>query len=215
MKKQTIDILKNFSSINNSILIKKGNRLETVSGEKNILASVTVEDEFPVEHAIYSLNEFLSVLSLLNNPELDYGNNSVSMRSGKTSVKYVYSAPAVVISAPDIDLTVKDSELEISFDLSAEQLSQVIKASSVMQLPNLLLTSSRISVYNSKNKSGSDYNLVPENISGNAGVSLGLSVAMIKLLPGNYSVRASRKVVEFRSKDIPSLVYFVAVESNS
>jgi len=214
MKKQTIDILKNFATINNSILIKKGSKLETVSGEKNILASVTVDDVFPVEHAIYSLSEFLSVLSLLNNPELEYGNNAVSLRSGKTVVKYVYSSPAAIQSAPDIDLSVKDSDLLVSFDLASEQLAQVIKASSVMQLPDLSISEKRLTVFNKKNKTGSDYHLIPESLHGSSGSSLGVSVSLLKMLPGNYSVRVSQKVIEFRSKDIPTLVYFVAVESD-
>lgn len=212
MKKQTIDILKNFAGINTGILIKKGNRLETVSGEKNILASVSVEDTFPVEHAIYNLNEFLSVLSLLNVPSLEYGKDSVVLSSGGTKVRYVYSSPTTVVSPPDIDLSVKDPIL--SFDLTDTQLAQILKASSVMQLPDLLLTDTGLQVYTKKNKTGSNYSLVPENLVGKAGTVLNLSVALLKLLPGNYSVKASDAVVEFRSKDIPSLVYFVAVEVN-
>lgn len=212
MKKQTIDILKNFATINTGILIKKGNRLETVSGEKNVLASVSVEDTFPVEHAIYNLNEFLSVLSLLNVPSLDYGKDSVVLSSGGTKVRYVYSSPTTVVSPPDIDLSVKDPIL--SFDLTDAQLAQLLKASSVMQLPDLLLTNTGLQVYNKKNKSGSNYSLVPENLVGKSNTVLNLSVALLKLLPGNYSVKTSEAVVEFRSKDIPSLVYFVAVEVN-
>lgn len=212
MKKQTIDILKNFAGINTGILIKKGNRLETVSGEKNVLASVSVEDTFPVEHAIYNLNEFLSVISLLNVPSLDYGKDSVVLSSGGTKVRYVYSSPTTVVSPPDIDLSVKSPIL--SFDLTDAQLAQILKASSVMQLPDLLLTDTGLQVYNKKNKSGSNYSLVPENLVGKAGTVLNLSVALLKLLPGNYSVKTSDAVVEFRSKDIPSLVYFVAVEVN-
>lgn len=212
MKKQTIDILKNFAGINTGILIKKGNRLETVSGEKNILASVSVEDTFPVEHAIYNLNEFLSVISLLNVPSLDYGKDSVVLSSGGTKVRYVYSSPTTVVSPPDIDLSVKSPIL--SFDITDAQLAQILKASSVMQLPDLLLTDTGLQVYNKKNKSGSNYSLVPESLVGKNGTVLNLSVALLKLLPGNYSVKASDAVVEFRSKDIPSLVYFVAVEVN-
>lgn len=212
MKKQTIDILKNFAGINTGILIKKGNRLETVSGEKNVLASVSVEDTFPVEHAIYNLNEFLSVISLLNVPSLDYGKDSVVLSSGGTKVRYVYSSPTTVVSPPDIDLSVKNPIL--SFDLTDAQLAQILKASSVMQLPDLLLTDTGLQVYNKKNKSGSNYSLVPENLVGKTVTVLNLSVALLKLLPGNYSVKASDAVVEFRSKDIPSLVYFVAVEVN-
>ncbi len=212
MKKQTIDILKNFAGINTGILIKKGNRLETVSGEKNILASVSVEDTFPVEHAIYNLNEFLSVISLLNVPSLDYGKDSVVLSSGGTKVRYVYSSPTTVVSPPDIDLSVKNPIL--SFDLTDAQLAQILKASSIMQLPDLLLTDTGLQVYNKKDKSGSNYSLVPESLVGKNGTVLNLSVALLKLMPGNYSVKTSDAVVEFRSKDIPSLVYFVAVEVN-
>ena len=67
----TINILKNFSSINQSLLFKSGKKLRTISVMKNILAEVEVTEEFPKDFGIYDLNQFLNGLSLHQSPELD------------------------------------------------------------------------------------------------------------------------------------------------
>ena len=77
LSEQTVAILKNFSAINQNLIIKQGSEISTVSAMKNIVASAKVEESFPVEFAIYDLNEFLSALSLFENPDLDFQENYV------------------------------------------------------------------------------------------------------------------------------------------
>ena len=69
---KTISVLKNFSSINQSILFKEGSKLRTISVMKNILAEATVTEEFMKDFGIYDLNQFLNGLSLHQSPELDF-----------------------------------------------------------------------------------------------------------------------------------------------
>ncbi len=95
---QTLVLLKNFSSINQSILFKEGNKLRTISVMKNILAEATVEEDFPKDFGIYDLNQFLNGLSLHNNPDLDFSNDGYAViREGKSRSKYFFADPTVIV----------------------------------------------------------------------------------------------------------------------
>ena len=98
----TLSLLKNFSTINTSILFKQGNKLRTMSVMKNILAEATIAEEFPKDFGIYDLNQFLNGLGLHNNPELDFENdNHVVIKEGKMRSKYFFADPNVIITPPD------------------------------------------------------------------------------------------------------------------
>ena len=51
----TMNILKNFTGINESIFVKPGNVLETISKKKNILARAEVAESFPTSAAVRSV----------------------------------------------------------------------------------------------------------------------------------------------------------------
>ena len=68
----TLTVLKNFAGINNSILVKEGSQLRTISVAKNILAEAEIPEDFPRDVAIYDLNQFLNGLSLHQDPNLDF-----------------------------------------------------------------------------------------------------------------------------------------------
>ena len=69
---KNLTILKNFAGINNSILVKQGTSLRTISVAKNILAEAEIGEEFPREFGIYDLNQFLNGLGLHQDPDLDF-----------------------------------------------------------------------------------------------------------------------------------------------
>ena len=95
----TLAVLKNFAGINNSILVKKGNQLRTISVAKNILAEAEIPEDFPRDVAIYDLNQFLNGLSLHQDPNLDFTENShITIKEGRRRVKYFYADPQVIIA---------------------------------------------------------------------------------------------------------------------
>ena len=59
LSEKTLTVLKNFAGINNSILVKQGTQLRTISVAKNILAEANIEEEFPRQFGVYDLNQFL------------------------------------------------------------------------------------------------------------------------------------------------------------
>ena len=111
---KTISVLKNFSSINQSILFKKGNKLRTISVMKNILAEATINEELPKDFGIYDLGQFLNGLSLHNSPELDFANdNHVVIKEGKMRSKYFFADSNVIITPPDKEMTLPSEDVII------------------------------------------------------------------------------------------------------
>ena len=133
---KTLTILKNFAGINNSILVKKGNQLKTISVAKNILAEAQIEEQFSRDFAIYDLNQFLNGLSLHQDPDLDFSPDSyLTIREGKRRVKYFYADPAVIVSPPDKEISLPTED--VSFQLDSIALEKLLKAAAVYQLPDL------------------------------------------------------------------------------
>ena len=109
---ETITTLKNFASINQSILVKNGSKLRTISVMKNILAEAEVKETFPKDFAIYDLNQFLNGLSLHQDPDLDFTNDShVIIREGKRRVKYFFADPEVIVTPPDKELELPSQDV--------------------------------------------------------------------------------------------------------
>ena len=100
---KTIDLLENFSSINQSILVKKGTKLRTISVMKNILAEAEVDENFEKDFGIYDLPQFLNGVGLMNDPDIDLKNDSyMIIREGKTTkVKFAFADPEVIITPPE------------------------------------------------------------------------------------------------------------------
>ena len=97
LSKTTLDVLKNFATINSSIVFRAGNTLRTISNAENILAKYTSEESFPTDFAIYDLGQFLSGISLFDNPQLDFTSGDfVTIRGGGRSAKYYFSDPETV-----------------------------------------------------------------------------------------------------------------------
>ena len=216
LSESTLSLLKNFSTINQSILFKKGTRLRTISVMKNILAEATIAEEFPKDFGIYDLNQYLNGLSLHNDPELDFeADNYVVIREGRSISKYFFADPSVIITPPDKTLTLPDES--VTFDLSTDQLDKLLKAAAIYQLPDLSVEGAngvvKVLVRDKKNETSNDYSVVvgeTESI-----FSFNFKVENIKILPGNYEVVCSQKnLSRFTSKN-QDLVYYIALEPDS
>ena len=141
LSKNTLDVLKNFSTINSSIVFRKGSTVRTISNAENILAKFTGEEVFPVDFAIYDLSQFLSGISLFNDPQLEFTSGDfVSIRGGRQSAKYYFSDPEITLkSAPEKN--VKFPGADIQFNLTESDLIALQKASAVYSLPDLTFQS--------------------------------------------------------------------------
>ena len=212
---QTLNVLKNYSTINSSIVFRKGNVIRTISNAENILAKYTSEESFPTDFAIYDLGQFLSGISLFDNPQLDFASGDfVTIRSGGRSAKYYFSDPEITLkSAPEKN--VKFPGGDISFDISAEDLFALQKASSVYDLPDLTFDTTDGSIrLILRDKENDTSNTFEQNASGDfqGEFSLDVKIENIRLVPGNYSVKVSSQLIsEWTNRDT-DLTYYIALE---
>ena len=213
---KTLSLLKNFSTINQSILFKQGTKLRTISVMKNILAEATIEEELPKDFGIYDLGQFLNGLSLHQSPELDFVNDGhVVIKEGRMRSKYFFADPNVIITPPDkaIDLPTED----VSFELSTDQLDKLLKAAAIYQLADLSVVGGegvvKVLVRDKKNETSNDFSIIVGET--DATFSFNFKVENIKILPGNYEVVCSKNnLSRFTSKN-QDLTYFIALEPDS
>ncbi len=217
---KTLSLLKNFSTINQSILFKKGTKLRTISVMKNILAEATVSEELPKDFGIYDLGQFLNGLSLHNSPELDFQeDNYVVIKEGRSRSKYFFADPQVIVTPPEKEMTLPSED--VSFELSTDQLDKLLKAASIYQLPDLAVVGGngvvKIVVRDKKNDTSNDFAITVGETSNYfcKNFSFNFKVENIKILPGNYEVVVSQKLLSrFKSKN-QDLTYFIALEPDS
>ena len=213
----TLTILKNFAGINNSILVKKGNKLRTISVAKNILAEAEISpEEFPRDFAIYDLNQFLNGLSLHQDPEMDFSEASyLTIREGRRKVKYFYADPAVIISPPEKEITLPSED--VHFQLDSSSLEKLLKAAAVYQLPDFCVVGNagviKLVVRDKKNDTSNEYSIkVGET---DKEFVFNFKVENIKIIPGAYDVVVSSKLLSKFTNTSFELNYFIALEPDS
>ena len=213
---KTLTILKNFAGINNSILVKQGTQLRTISVAKNILAEAQIDEEFPRDFGIYDLNQFLNGLSLHQDPEMDFSPESyLNIREGKRRVKYFYADPAVIISPPEKEITLPSED--VHFQLDSIALEKLLKAAAVYQLPDLAAVGDagvvKLVVRDKKNDTSNEFAVVVGET--DKEFSFNFKVENIKILPGTYDVIVSQKLLSrFASKN-HDLTYYIALDPDS
>ena len=214
---KTINLLKNFSTINQSILFKQGTKLRTISVMKNILAEATIPEELPKDFGIYDLPQFLnSVVVLYNNPEFDFANeNHVVIKEGRMKSKYFFADPSVIVTPPDKRLELPTED--VTFEVSTEQLDKLLKAASLYQLSDLAVVGGdgvvKLLVRDKKNDASNDFSIVVGET--NDVFSFNFKVENIKILPGNYEVVVSRNLLSRITSKNQDLTYYIALEPDS
>ena len=210
----TINVLKNFSTINQNLVIKEGSDISTMSAMKNIVAKAKVEEDFIKEFAIYDLNEFLSALSLFEKPDLDFQDDYVVIteEGSAKSLKYWYSDPSVV-TTPTRDITMPSKELQ--FDFSSDSLAEITKAASVIGAPDMVLEKGKLRVTDKKNITANDYATELDVPDSDVDYKFWFKVENLKLLPGSYSVEVSSHKISRFSNSSVDIEYFIALEPES
>ena len=213
---KTLTILKNFAGINNSILVKQGTQLRTISVAKNILAEAQIDEEFPRDFGIYDLNQFLNGLSLHQDPEMDFSPESyLNIREGKRRVKYFYADPAVIISPPEKEITLPSED--VHFQLDSIALEKLLKAAAVYQLPDLAAVGDagvvKLVVRDKKNDTSNEFAVVVGETDKN--FTFNFKVENIKIIPGAYDVVVSQKLLSKFTNTNFDLKYYIALEPDS
>ena len=213
LSKDTLALFKNFAGINSNLLLKSGNKLATISAQKNVMSDATVAETFP-DFGIYDLNEFLGAMSLFDDPELTFSDKYVTIQEGSNSIKY-FAADATVLTAPQKSITFPEAEIE--FKLTTTMLNMIQKTASVLRASDVAIvgdgSTMSVVVGDKKNATGNSY-------SANVGTTdktfkVNLKVENLKMLPGDYNVSVSSKKISRFQSTSTDLVYYVAVEADS
>jgi hypothetical protein len=212
--KPTLAILKNFASISPNLLIAPGSIIKTKSIQNTIYAAATVIDSFPSEFGIYDLPEFLSVISIFNNPDLEFNDTFVRITEGRTSIKY-FSADKSVLTYPQKEI--EFPEADISFTLSSDTLASINKTASILRVPDISFVGEdnklKLVVSDKKNSTSNAFELDMGETDKEFVIKF--KVDMFKFMPHTYTVDVSpRKVARFTAKE-QNLLYFVGIESDS
>ena len=214
--KPTIEVLKNFCSINKSIVIKPGNQIATLSINKNILAIADVEEQFESQISIYDLGVFLGGLSLFDQPKIDTTETNyvtVSDQRGKSKTRFFYADPDIITQPPEKEITIPS--VDVKFRLEAGILQQLQRAAMVYQLPDLCLygdgTEMSLCVTDKKNDTSNSYSVQVGSTDNE--FCYCFKVENLKLLAGDYNVTISKQnVALFQGSGIK---YFIALEPNA
>ena len=212
----TKEILKNFSEINPNLLITPGKQIKTISTMKNILATAGVEEDFPQDIAIYDLSEFLGMLSLFSKPVFDFDEKLMTINEEGTSTKskYFFADPSI-LTTPQKDVKMPDTEVE--FTLTETDLTKVKKAASMLQLPDIAIkslgTDIMMSAIDKKNDTANTYDVkVGET---DKKFEFHFKTEHFKMLPGDYNVHISSKLISNFKHKTKTIQYWIALENTS
>jgi hypothetical protein len=215
----TLQVLKNFSGINQNILFKNGTTLKTISEARNVLARANLNEEFPKGFGIYDLNEFIGVLSLVDTPRLKFDEEYVTVgdSTGRSKVKYFFSSEDT-LTTPQKDITMP--EPDVKFVLDNDTLNKLKRAASTLGHNELSITGKdgvlSLSVVESQNYTSNSYSIdVEGEFKPDVSFNFILNIGNLKILPGDYDVEISSKLItQFKNKDI-DVTYWIALEKTS
>ena len=218
LSKDTIEILKNFSTINSNILVEPGNVIKTISPVKNVMSQATVAETFDTQFGIWDLGKFLGTISLFDNPEFSFNDKYVTIAgSNGTKVIYYFSEPKLLTT---INKNINMPDSVVSFVLKENDFSELQKASSVLQLQDLCLQTKEgrmeLVALDKKDPTSNNYSIDLGILShDDDDFEFYFKVENLKLMSGDYDVEVTDKgVSKFTSKSL-DLTYWIALESDS
>lgn len=214
LSKETLNIFKNFSNINSHLTIKPGNKIITISAQKNIIGDAEVNEQFPVEFGIYDLNEFLGAMSLFDSPNLSFNETYVTISEGKNSVRYYAANQSILTPIPSIK---QFPTPDITFDFTNQMLGQVQRVSSILRVTDFSVIGDgnviNILVGDKTNPTANTYTC--ELGATDKIFKVNMKVENLKIMSGNYTVSiGGKKICRFVNRD-QQLTYYVAIELDS
>ena len=215
----TLNVLRNFSGINQNIMIRSGNNIKTMSETRNMIATADVSEQFTKDFGIYDLNEFIGVMGLVDTPSLKFEDDfvTVSDSSGRSKIKYFYAAEETLTTATkDVNMP----EADVKFTLDNDTLNKLKKAASTLGHSEVSIKAKdgvlSLSVVENQNATSNAFSIdIDGEFKQDAVFNFIISISNLKILPGNYDVEISSKLItQFKNKELP-LTYWIALEKSS
>jgi len=218
LSEKTIETLKNFSSINPNLVVREGNQLSTISEAKNIMASTTVSETFDKPFGIYDLNEFLSAVNLIKDSELEFTDNAVKIKNASSSVNYRF-ANIEILTAPAKSITMPESNLSIT--ITDEVINEIRRAGSALGHPVLSIVKEEsgviVKVCDPSNPTANTWSKIIDTADvGEAKFDYQFLISNLKLIPGDYDVNISNKLISsWKNTNTSEVEYWIALEKTS
>lgn len=214
LSKNTLEVLKNFATINTNILVRQGNTLSTISTGKNIFARAELSETFPKEFAVYDLNSLLSLLTVMEDTDVSFEDESLKVSKGNSVFEYFYADPNIIVSAPDKSIEVDNF---FQFDLSKDDIEMILKAAAITSAPMLSIEGKDgeviISVGDpSTPKSNSFRQVIGQT---DKTFDARLAIENFKVIPASYSVTLSQKKFMYLESSKGDTKYWLALERSS
>ena len=219
LSENTLNVLKNFSGINPNMMIRSGNTIKTISEARTVLSTAVVDADFPKDFGIYDLNEFMGVLQLVDAPSLKFEDDYVIVNdsTGRSKVKYFYSSEET-LTTPQKDITMP--EANVKFKLDNESLSKLKRAASALGHTEISISGKdgvlSLSVVDSKNKTSNVFSIdVSGEFDNDVAFNFILSTNNLKILPGDYEIEISSKLISQFKHTSLDVKYWIALEKTS
>lgn len=218
MTEQVQQVLKNFAGINPNIVVEKGNTIRTLSEGRNVFGKATVDVDFPIKFGIYDLNEFLSVLSLVDEPKLTFSESSctVADTTGRSNIRYFFT-DTDHLTTPTKDIKMPDAD--VMFNIGNDTLNKIKRAASSLGHSELSITpnngSIALTVFDSENPTSNTFSVDVDGRYSTDKFNLILSIANLKVLPGDYQVDISSKLISHFTSTDSGVEYWIALEKTS
>lgn len=219
LSEKTLEVLKNYSSINQNVMIKQGSTIRTITEARNVLSTAVVDVEFPKDFGIYDLNEFIGALSLVDKPTLTFADEyvTISDSTGRSSIKYFFS-PEETLTTPSKDINMPEGE--VKFTLDNDTLNKIRRAASTLGHDEVSISNNNgvlsMSVVDSQNSTSNKFSIdIDGNFDQSVNFNFIVNIANVKVIPGDYEVELSSKLISrFSNKEL-NLQYWIALEKSS
>lgn len=218
---KTISFLKNVANINKSITILPGNIIRTMGPDKEIMMRVEIEETFDTTVRIFELSRLLGVVGMFQDPELEFGETSVTIKDNATGgkVKYMYAAEDVCPKPLTKDLPMNEADIAVEFDLSAKDFAAIMKAASILGVSDISVVGEdgnlKLVAHDKAVASTDNFSITLGSVENAGSFSLDFKVEKMKLIPSDYTVRISNKrISHFRSDDL-NVDYWIGLEYTS
>ena len=215
---ETLAVLKNFASIQPNVVLNEGNVVKTIAEAKNVMAVATLEQSFDKTVGIYNLDEFLSVLGLVDDPDLAFHDDFVTVQSGsgRSNVKYFYSDPSILTSpAKDIPMP----EAEVKFTLDEATLNKIRRAAGALGHEKMTITATdggvMLTVVDNTDSTSNAFEIVVPGSVDSENFTFVMNIANLKLISGDYDVEVSSRLISKFTNTGTDICYFIALEKSS
>lgn len=215
LTENTLNTLKNFSNINESILIHAGTKQSTIDKDDAILAEAVIDVDFPVKFGIYDLRNFLMNVTTLNNPELKFADRYVDIDDGNISLRYFFSEPKLIYSPPEDSSPAMDNP-DVTFVLTNANFQKLLRVSALngLDILSVIGQNGEIMVQSRENKkdSSTTANMKIGDYTGRD-FDISFKISNLRMIPNDYTVKINLEGYALFENSDNTLRYFVALET--